>query len=296
MFDKHAFLFLVREINEQALSVMEALDDDLNDFYIHVDAKTATLNEQLVQERIKRAGVFFVPRVSVGWAAYSMVEAELNLLTAATASKTAYRYYHLLSESDFPLVTSQQLHKRLQDSDREFVEFERVDDQNTINRLRYYYPLQERLGKKHGVAWVGQKLLLVVEHIMRVNRLRHVKSISQIGKGSQWFSITDDFAKYIISRKDLIKQLCKDTRAPDEVFIQTLALNSEFKDRIAYMDQGNLRYIRWETGNSPQFLSHDDLDVMLRSDKLFARKFGDSSEMRNLKQDLLKSISEDSGQ
>jgi hypothetical protein len=59
--------------------------------------------------------------------------------------------------------------------------------------------------------------------------------------------------------------------SPDESFFQTVLVNSPLRDRLVNDD---LRYVDWsEGGASPRVLTSYDLDRMLASHALFARKF-----------------------
>lgn len=293
MTHKHAFLFLVRKIDSATLEVLKTLDDPQHDFYIHVDAKSGPMDLTTITRNLQYSRAVLIPRVSVGWAAYSMVSAEMELLRYATSAKTQYSYYHLLSESDFPLVSNQHLQAFFAKQDLEFVEIERNNDANTRNRLKYYYPLQEWLGKRHGFLWILQKGLLMVEHLIRINRLKHEQEIPIIAKGSQWFSITDKFAKYVVSNSALVTRICRASRAPDEVFLQTLLLNSGFSEKVAKKANGNLRYIRWGQGNSPQTLGPDDFRILKQSGKLFARKINKQSDGLDLRQMVIDSMNKE---
>jgi hypothetical protein len=63
----------------------------------------------------------------------------------------------------------------------------------------------------------------------------------------------------------------KYTACADEHFFQILALNSPFKNKII---NNNLRFLKWNPReNSPKVLSSTELDELLSSSKLFARKF-----------------------
>lgn len=273
--EKHAFLLQVRLLDTKTQRLVHALDGDNHDIFIHVDAKSGAIDQELVRQEVASAKIYFVPRVAVSWAAYSQVEAELSLLSAAT-EQDQYHYYHLLSESDYPVKNMADIDAFFHGRNEEFVEFENVDLQNSINRIKYYYPLQERLGKRHGFPWAMQKLLLIGERIVRIDRLRQQTAFEHIGKGANWFSITDDFARYIVAQRQLIKQRFDLARAPDEVFVQTLLLNSDFRGRVATRQEANMRFVRWIRGNSPEYLTPDDWPQIRDSGKLFARKIDDS--------------------
>ena len=58
---------------------------------------------------------------------------------------------------------------------------------------------------------------------------------------------------------------------PDELFFQTILVNSELRNRIVNDD---LRYMRWTaTGSGPEVLRVDDFDRLRDTESLFARKF-----------------------
>jgi hypothetical protein len=59
---------------------------------------------------------------------------------------------------------------------------------------------------------------------------------------------------------------------PDEIFFQTILMNSPHAENIINDD---LRYLDWKDRNSgsPAVLSKTDLSNLLVSQKLFARKF-----------------------
>jgi Core-2/I-Branching enzyme len=60
---------------------------------------------------------------------------------------------------------------------------------------------------------------------------------------------------------------------PDELFFQTLVLNSPHRDSVV---DANLRYIDWSTTPGPKVLRTDDLEALLGSGMLFARKFDET--------------------
>ena len=73
------------------------------------------------------------------------------------------------------------------------------------------------------------------------------------------------------------------TYCPDEMFIQTLCWNSDFRNRIFDMSDefsGCRRFIKWNNGELKP-ISVDDIPAMLESEAWFARKFSslDSSLM-----------------
>lgn len=258
---------MARGISYQLNVLIRSLDDSRNMIFLHIDKKSQINFKQLFEP--KNAQIKIVPRIEVNWAAYSLLQVELNLLKCATKIGH-FEYYHLMSESDLPIKSNSQIHEFFKDKDSEFVDINNINAPKTLRRIRYYYPLQEKIGKKHGVLWAIQKLIMYGQIFFKVNRLKKTPNI-KFGKGSQWFSITDDFARYILSKETELRKIFYMGQTVDELFVQTVLLNSSFENRIG---SSNLRFIKWKNKNSPEVLSGSaDLKEILASDDLFARKF-----------------------
>lgn len=111
--------------------------------------------------------------------------------------------------------------------------------------------------------------------LFRVDRLKGQNLVVQ--KGTNWFSITGDFAKYIVSQVGRVEQLFAYCYCGDEVFVQTMLVNSPFAANL-YMPNCNndqlacARLIDWERGN-PYVFRMADYDEIMQSPAMFARKF-----------------------
>ena len=101
--------------------------------------------------------------------------------------------------------------------------------------------------------------------------------------GAQWFSITDDLARYIISKEKFIWKHFKDTSCCDELFLQTIVYNSDFYKNLYLYEDDNygqiMRYIDWKRGE-PYTFTKEDYDLLMNSNMFFARKFSTSTEER----------------
>lgn len=95
-------------------------------------------------------------------------------------------------------------------------------------------------------------------------------------KGTNWFSITDDLARYVLSKKEWIEETFRDSYCCDEVFLQTIVYNSDFQNRLYYTEtdsvcSNNLRLIDWTRGR-PYVFRMTDKQELLDSPCLFVRK------------------------
>ncbi len=62
----------------------------------------------------------------------------------------------------------------------------------------------------------------------------------------------------------------KHVKIPEEIFFQTVLLNSSLKSRLR---NDSLRYIVWSTSRHPAILRKQDFERFMETDKMFARKF-----------------------
>lgn len=115
--------------------------------------------------------------------------------------------------------------------------------------------------------------------LVRIQKLMHVDRTKNSGlklyKGAQWFSITHEFAKYLISQKKVIYKYFGTAICADEVFVQTMIGNSRFKDCIA---DSYMRCIDWKRG-APYTFTIEDYDMLMNSGMFFARKFDEHVDM-----------------
>ena len=272
MEQKHAYLIMAH--GEWALlsKLLQMLDDPRNDIYIHIDIK-ADFNQNKIYQPT-RAGCRYVPRMDVAWGGDSLVKCELGLMEAAAPGH--YAYYHLLSGVDLPLRSQDEIHSFFAEhygTNYIKIDHAAVDSGSALNRVRYYRWFQNKTGRKTGIY---VRFLNFIEHIslyiqrcLHMDRLRYCPK--KIYKGSNWFSITDEMMQTILAQKPFIKKYFYHSLAPDELFVQTVAMNSELKDTIA---DEYLRYIDWERG-APYTFRSEDFEELMNSNAYFARKFSD---------------------
>lgn len=168
--DKHVFLIMAHNNFGILEKIIVLLDDDRNDFYIHIDKKVKDFDFDKFKSLAKKSNVFFVDRSSVNWGGYSLIKCELTLLKSALKGK--YSYYHLISGVDMPLKSSDEIHKFFElNSGKEFVHFSRQEDFNSgiYDRFNKYHFLQEYC-KSNSLINQCERVLLKIQSILGVNR------------------------------------------------------------------------------------------------------------------------------
>lgn len=205
------------------------------------------------------------------WGGYSQIAVEMLLLETAVKNGE-YRYYHLISGEDFPLKPQKHIHSFFDKQRSEFVMLD-SNQSGFEQRVRYYYFFQERIGRNTNsfvarCAYKLQKASIMLQKFLGVYRNKGIRSF----KGSNWFSITDGLARYIVSQKKWVTRHFKYSYCADEVFLPTIVCNSPFVDRLTNATPAHMRKIDWKRG-TPYVFRTEDYEELISSDQLFARKF-----------------------
>lgn len=272
---KHAYLIMAHDNFDMLNVLLRELDHQKNDIFIHIDKKIINLDVQAISKGVNQSTITFIDQMNVTWGAYSQIQCEINLLKESLAGE--YSYYHLLSGLDLPIKSQSYIHDFFDRNDGvEFLQFqqENIKSRN-LERVKYHYPFQEVVGKKKNFLWFLGKMYKYLQKMIGVDRTR--KYGLEFQMGANWFSITNELAKYLVKMEQDIQRIFKNTLNGDELFIQTLVYNSSFKDNISQPNynnscHSNLRYVVWEN-DTPKYFKEADFDSLQSSDELFARKF-----------------------
>lgn len=278
MSEKHAYLIIAHHQFELLGLLCRCLDHPLHDLYIHLDAKVKNFDYNELQGKIHHSNLHFISeRVNVSWGGYSQIQSELALFRAATPGE--YEYYHIISGIDLPLRTAQEVydffHAR---RGLEFIHYSSAaycSSSGALDRVKYYHLLQEKVGHSSGGLKFLERCIVRLQKIAGIDRLAKVKE--EIKCGANWVSITHDLAMHILQREQWIKKVFHWSLCADEVFVQTIAWNSPFREKLYHPnDTGDyhscMRYVDWSRGKPYTFRS-SDFNELTSTDYLFARKF-----------------------
>lgn len=269
---KHAYLIMAHSQFDQLKKLIMLLDDPRNDIFVHVDAKSHSFDQNDFSNILTKGKLTFINRKKVTWGAYSQIRCELDLLEAAT--RTYHDYYHLLSGADLPIKNQDQIHGFFQENQgSEFLDFHEgvMERKGYRDRIQVFHYLQELIGNKKSDSFLFniERGLLKLQEILRVDRLKNTNLKYQ--KGTNWFSITHELAQYVVSEAPQIRKMYKLTKCADEVFLHTLAWNSQFRDRIR---SDSKRLIDWKRGR-PYTFRLEDFEALMSSSCFWARKFNE---------------------
>lgn len=273
----HAVMIIAHNQFDLLKKLISALDDERNDIFVHIDAKVKDFDFDSFKKLTKFSEIHFTDRVNVTWGDFSQVKAEMILLKAAVEHQSEnkkYSYFHLISGCDLPIKSNDEIHKFFEDNNgKEFIHFtsNEVSDQS-VGRIKYYHYFRN---KRTFLRKIISYFILQLEKLVKVDRLK--EDNIKVQKGCNWFSITGSFAEYIVKNMTKWENIFKYSYCADEVFIQTVFINSPFKDNL-YMPNCNndltacARLIDWKRGN-PYVFRKEDYDLIKSSPAMFARKF-----------------------
>lgn len=280
---KHAYLIIAHDQFKLLKKLLELLDSENSDIYIHIDKKAQEKDISNCLVNVKKSKVKQIQSYSVNWGGYSLVKCTLELLKEST--RTHHDYYHLISGHDLPIKTHSEFDRFLElNYGKEFIHYAKEDEIvrcNVIDRIQYFHWFQENLKCKNCpkkvISTILKNITLSIQRIFRIKReIEH-----SLQFGSQWFSITENCAKYIVQQEEEIEKVFKYTRCSDEMFIQMIVFESPYYKNVYDINremkfEGCLRQIDFERGNgkgNPYVYTLQDKEILEKSNCFFARKF-----------------------
>lgn len=297
---KHAFLIIAHSDKEQLKELLKALDYSENDIYIHIDKKSNINDTDDIFYESKNSKVIVKKKFDIRWGAESIVFCELFLFRYAM-NDGYHDYYHIISGADYPLKKMSEIDSFFEkNKGKEFVHFDKKNVSDiTLNRVRYYhffnkYYKWSRIKAVHRLFFWVDVFFVKLQKILRISRELNYESIQ---KGCNWCSVTHEFVEYLLQEEPKIKNLVKFSECADEIFVQTVLINSKYKDSLFmptfddnYMQC--VRYIIWDKCNVkyPKTLSESDYYDVRSSGCMFARKFSTEASkhlINHLKEDWL---------
>lgn len=272
---KHIIIILHHGVLDSLSRLVSFFDNDFI-VLIHVD-RTVKLQKKAIRdfENVYSNAKIF-QKYRIFWGGIGILKTELFLLKYAI-SRFKFDYVHFLSGQDY-LIKDINYFKLFfeQNNGKQFIEFNKLPYKNweggSLDRFMFFR-LNDFINYR---SKKGRYIIDMFNNIQRhysINR-RIPNHFSQLYGGSNWMSISEKCAIYIISHmkdhKSFFNRL-RFTFGSDEVFFHTVVMNSEFKQSVV---NDNLRYIDWNNPEyGPKILGYEDWVILQESKALIARKF-----------------------
>jgi hypothetical protein len=262
-----AYIISAYKLPDQLIRLVRRLSTDSAGFFLHVDKKTnASIYQAMLNGVRDVPGVHFLQRHTCWWGGFGHVAATVEGLHMISRTGQSFDYVILLTGQDYPIKTNTYIDEFLHEHhETPFMEYFALPTQSWTNggldRIRSWH-----------FRW---KRYLRVTPDARLPLKRRVPGGLKPFGGSSYWCLPRDCIEYIcrfVDSHPSYTRFFKYVDVPDELYFQTIVLNSPFRTRVVNDD---LRYTRWNDPESasPAVLGMDDLANLRRSTKLFARKF-----------------------
>lgn len=238
--------------------------------YVHIDKKSA-IQPSEVESRMCVRGVF--KTFSIYWGGIEHLKAFLFLINKAVTSRDKYDYFHLISGQDFYATSPG--------------DFDIVLGNEGVNYMGIFPLPNLNWGWEYGLAIFKYRTLSSKGDIRKLpwrylnSLLKYIQIIFHCCRqlpdfplygGPVYCSLTFEFVNWCLKSPvldNLLSRLCNSTCA-EEVFFQTLIMNSPFSDKVS--KDKSLRYVDWNSNPRPKYLDISDFSKIVESQSLFCRK------------------------
>lgn len=285
---KIAYIILAHKYPEQLTRLIHRLNTETTSFFVHIDKTTDEKTYgQMVQELKAFSNVYWLKRYATYWGSFRAVKATYEGIKELFNKNIEFDYVIFLTGQDYPIKSISYIEKFLtKNSGKEFIEYyplpcKKWKNPNfTINvdRVENWF-INGRLVKHDWIALPPNSslklraFLSLCSFLIRLNILRRKRKFPeglQPFGGSAYWCFSKNCAAYInnfIHQNPAFVNFFRFAGLTDEVFFQTIVLNSPFKEKVI---NDNLKYVVWP---GPATLGKKDLDNLLNSSDIFARKF-----------------------
>jgi len=263
-----AYLIRAHHAPELLARLVRRLDGPNVRFYVHVNART---EEKVFREMVAALdgipNVWWLPRLKCYYGGFSLVRATLLAIREIGGAETPFDYGILLSGQDYPLRRPEEIEAFLRGQDgRSFLASYRLPSDNWR---------EERGGLDRYERWWSERLAYRTRllPLPLPGRRRLPLGLEPYGGSAFWCLSREALAyvhRFVQEHPELV-EFFEHTKIPDELFFQTILMNSPLAPTIVNDD---LRYVDWSGGGvHPATLRAEDFERLRRSGKLFARKF-----------------------
>jgi hypothetical protein len=262
-----AYIVTAYKNPDQAVRLIRRLDADDVHFFVHVDKKTNESDyARIVRPLANVPHVHLLDRHRCDWGGFGHVKATLKGLAEIERRRLEPDYVLLLTGQDYPIVTNAAIKECLARS-------------NGASFLSHF-PLPSDEWEGGGLPRIDRwhirirgRHYVVAGHRLSIERNIPL-GLRPFGGSSYWCLSWRcvDYTNRFVRENPSYVRFFRYVDVPDEIFFQTIILNSPLRETVVDDD---LRYVHWQDWNDarPAILGTEDFDAVMSSGKLFARKF-----------------------
>jgi Core-2/I-Branching enzyme len=263
-----AYIISAYKLPEQLIRLVLKLDSATSEFFIHVDSKTDGASYRRIATALSPlSNVHFLSRHPCYYGGFGHVRATLKGITEISRQGVQFDYVLLLTGQDYPIKSNQSITEFFtQHSSLSFME---------------YFPMPHAAWDCGGMdriqSWHFRPRGIHLRFPGRFDVLpkRRFPPLRPFG-GSAYWCMTRKCAEFVyefVRNNPSYMRFFRYVDVPDEIFFQTIILNSPLEPFVVNDD---LRFLEWRNpavAGGPAILKKQDFKKLTNTSKLFARKF-----------------------
>ncbi|MBD2526707.1 beta-1,6-N-acetylglucosaminyltransferase [Nostoc sp. FACHB-133] len=266
-----AYIISAYKYPQQLIRLVNKLNADKTSFLIHVDKKTNNkIYQEMVQGLSKYSNVCFLDRHKCYWGDFGHVLASIKGIKKIFDSNISCDYIILLTGQCYPIKSNKQIRDFLKQlNSHSLVNFSPLpndawikggEERGGMDRIEYFY--LNLFNKRFPVSFFQHQL-----------KRKFLKGFKPYG-GSSYWCVSRELAEYInsfINHNPDFVDFFRNVLIPDEIFFQTIIMNSPFKEKII---SNHMTYTLWKDySDHPEILGINHFNKLSQSSCLYARKF-----------------------
>lgn len=270
---KHAFLIGAYKNPGYLLDLIDSLDSEFSNFYVHVNKDNDyefTDFKRIIKDR---KNIHYFSDVAVKWGGITLLKSQLILCEEALKNKEN-SIFHFLTGQDILIKPLSDLFKYFESSNKSYISYELMKKEEINYRFNSYH-LFDLFKINPARVNLGLTLERLLRRIQMVFRFRYQKiPFEKVYMGSPWWSLQRTALEFCVNTlkndDSILKRFCH-TFAPDESIFHSILLNSCLHTALV---NNNLRYIVWDQNyvGGQKLLVVDDYESLIDSRAYFARK------------------------
>ncbi len=276
-----AYIIMAHKSPNQLHRLVSRLNDGTSEFFIHIDLKAEFSQFETLKEF--GAVVHFIQRFDAKWGGYGVIKPFLAGMRAVHDASTQFDRIMLLSGQDYPIKSNTQIDRFFENSKySNFINYFPIPnyekwpggDRGGWYRVDKYY-----FGNKWYEFFGSKSMNLLSTYLPFLKR--KMPNGMKPYTGQTWWNLDKYALDYILDYNDQHPEYLhfhRNTFVADELFVQMIIGNSKDEKLLNSIENSEKRFTIWPKANSahPKILDKNDLQAILASDDLFARKFDEN--------------------
>ncbi len=240
--------------------------------YVHVDLKSdININDIELSEG---TDVVIIKKFNTSWGSSRHLEAIIHMINYILQDETI-TYIHILSGQDIP-IKKKEYFDNIANSKDIYMSCDSLDNVPIRTRERYVYRhFFTQINGRNKIYKAFDRFTTFIQRVFCTEQNKIGEN--KIYKGMVWISAPSETLRYALNYVNVnaqFKKRLKQVLLPEEIFFQTILMNSEYHRYVKH----NLHYTDWSYRNEsiPAYLDESDIEKIVNSECGFARKVSSS--------------------